>query len=280
MQAVLADDYGFCFGVRRALKIAVDALEKYGLIEIVGEIIHNRQVREELEGRGLVHRDSADAIRGKRALVRAHGMGRKTRELLISRGVSLIDATCPVVQRVYDEALECERNGVIPVILGNPVHPEIRGVIDHLKNSPGVIPPEMDFKTAPLPKRFALIAQTTAPEERFFDIEEFCNKSCKDFISINTICPIIRKRKEAGLRLAGRCGLIIVAGSRSSANTTRLAEYLSRFKPVIQVESAGELKGIDFGQTERIGLISGTSTPREVVEEIFNDIKKFFVYKT
>ncbi|MBM4386877.1 MAG: 4-hydroxy-3-methylbut-2-enyl diphosphate reductase [Deltaproteobacteria bacterium] len=277
---ILADEYGFCFGVERALEIAGDALGKHGSIEIAGEIIHNGRVREELAKKGLSHRDSAGGIMGKKALVRAHGMGRKTRELLVSRGVALIDATCPVVQRVYDEALECEEKGIAPVIFGNPGHPEIAGVIDHLKNRPVVISPEDDFKKTRLPERFVLIAQTTAPEERFIELAEHCGRSGMDFTVVNTICPVVRKRKEAGSRLAETCGLIIVAGARASANTKGLADYLSRFRPTIQVESAEEIRGMDFGRSEKIGLISGTSTPGEVVEEIFDDIEKKIVYKT
>ncbi len=273
MRVYLAKEVGFCFGVKRAINMTRQALAEHTEVSILGDVVHNRTVTSELEARGLRKVDSLDDVRGGTMVIRAHGLPQRQIQQARDRGLDIVDATCPIVSQAQEAALELERRGCTVVIIGDRNHAEIKGVLGNLQNPAVVVDSVEELREARLDKqrlrKVGVIFQTTHSFELCAPIVTELIAMAKEVQVINTICRPVRNRQMDAVELAQKVDVMIVVGSRSSANTLELKHLCQKYNPnTIHVENAGELDLERFRGVETVGIASGLSTPPDVVEEV------------
>jgi 4-hydroxy-3-methylbut-2-enyl diphosphate reductase len=273
MKVYLAREVGFCFGVKRAINMTRQALAEHSDVAILGDVVHNRTVTSELEARGLKKVTELDDVRGGTMVIRAHGLPQSEIQEAHDRGLSIVDATCPIVTQAQEAALELERRGCTLVIIGDKNHAEIKGVLGNLRNPAVVIDSVEELREANLDKqrlrKIGIIFQTTHSFELCAPIVTELLSMAKEVQVINTICRPVRNRQMDAVELAERVDVMIVVGSRSSANTLELKHLCQKYNPrTIHVEGAEELDVTLFEGVEEVGIASGLSTPPDVVEEV------------
>ncbi|MBN1156690.1 4-hydroxy-3-methylbut-2-enyl diphosphate reductase [Candidatus Woesearchaeota archaeon] len=265
----LAKELGFCFGVRRAVNIALKTRDD---CYTLGPLIHNSNVIDDLEKKGIKSIKSLDSAKGKKTLIiRAHGITESTRKEAERRGFKIIDATCPYVKRVQFLAKKLSRQGFSVVVIGDNEHPEVKSIVNNDKKII-VIETEAEARNLQDAEKMALLAQTTQSRALFGKVERILKKKAKIMESFDTICDATAKRQEAAVRLARSSDLMIVIGDRKSANTKRLFELCSAITKTILVENADELS--DLGQYNLIGITAGASTPKYVIDKVVRKVEK------
>ncbi|MFA6720617.1 MAG: 4-hydroxy-3-methylbut-2-enyl diphosphate reductase [Candidatus Cloacimonadaceae bacterium] len=269
MKVWLAEHSGFCFGVRRAIKMAREAKAAGGEVFTLGELIHNPRIVKELASEGVGSVNSAAEVTGKKVVLRSHGVSKQDLEALAAGNNEIIDATCPYVERA--QQLVASQTGIPVLILGDPEHPEVRGMLSYGNSHarvvrPGEDPGEESWKT------LCIVCQTT---QKLANLEFLVRKvlpRCQELIVFNTICSATTQRQEAAVALAKVVDLMIVIGGRNSSNTKALHELCSRETRSLFVEEASGLASSDLGTAETIGLAAGASTPEEAIWEVFTKI--------
>ncbi len=273
MNVYLAREVGFCFGVKRAINMTRQALAEHEDVSILGDVVHNRTVTSELEVRGLVKVDSLEEVRGGTMVIRAHGMPKQRIQEAHDRGLNIVDATCPIVTQAQDAAIELENRGCTVFIIGDRNHAEIKGVLGNLRNPAFVVDTLEELQELQLDKRLlrkvGVIFQTTHSFELCSQIVSALITIAKEVQVINTICRPVRNRQMDAVQLAESVDVMVVVGSRSSANTVELKHLCQKYNPrTIHVQGPEELRHEDFQGVDTVGLVSGLSTPPETVEEI------------
>jgi 4-hydroxy-3-methylbut-2-enyl diphosphate reductase len=273
MKVYLAKEVGFCFGVKRAINMTRQALAEESEVAILGDVVHNRTVTSELERLGLQKVEDLDDVKGGTMVIRAHGMPQKRIQEAHDRGLNIVDATCPIVTQAQQAAIELEDRGCTVVIIGDRNHAEIKGVLGNLKNPALVIDSVEELREANLDKRLlrkvGVIFQTTHSFELCSAIVSELIQMAKEVQVINTICRPVRNRQMDAVELAERVDVMIVVGSRSSANTLELKHLCLKYNPrTIHVENADELDISRFDGVEEVGIASGLSTPPDIVEQV------------
>ncbi len=273
----VADTAGFCFGVRRAVKLANEAPEKYPdkKISTLGPIIHNPQVVEQLSRLGVepadLNRDPEPGV----VIIRSHGITRKLAEELKERpDLTLIDATCPFVRRAQEIVAKMSSAGYQVIIIGEPDHPEVAGLISYgepqntrVVTSLNDIPDT--FFNNRRPSRIALLAQTTQSQQLYNEIAAALLTIKGELRCFNTICNATSDRQSEALQLAKECDCMLIIGGRNSANTNRLHELSLEKQPnSYHVETAEDLHPEWFSQKKSIGISAGASTPQWLIDEI------------
>ncbi len=270
-KVVLAKNSGFCFGVKRAIELALKTKEK---IYTLGPLIHNPQVVAQLEQEGIVTIDSINDIERGKIIIRAHGIPRSVITRAKKKDLSVIDATCPFVQNVQQIAESLSKDGYQVVIIGEANHPEIIGIADRVKN-PIIIEDVSEVSGIGRFEKIGVVAQTTQSEENYKKIIHALKKHSKKLKVFNTICNATKKNQNAAKGLAKKVNLMIVVGGYNSGNTRRLAKLCSEIVETKHIEVADELKKKWFEKKEIIGITGGASTPdwiiREVIERIENE---------
>ncbi len=273
MEVIQARSAGFCFGVARAVRMAeeLDAPRP----RMLGEVIHNRHVTGALEARGMrVLTAPEEARAGDCVLIRAHGVGREVYRILSERGASVVDATCPRVARVQRIVEEADREGRQPVMIGDPDHPEVRGVGGWCRNLLVFSGPEDVARWVESPGARAaggltVVSQTTLRREIWEESLKILKKECTNQKIFDTICDATHTRQSEAALLASQVDAMVVVGDPKSANTKHLTEICrSRCGRVFQIESADELSMEDLEGCERIGLTAGASTPASIIKEV------------
>ncbi len=257
---------GFCGGVRRAIKLAE---ENAGAYIAGGDIIHNPNEVERLKHDFSVVATDVDKIpSGKVAVIRAHGISKADQKLMEGRGIKIVDATCPKVQNVQNLANEFSAKGYRVFLFGDKTHPEVLGIIGHAENV-FVFATVTELENLQLPKRVALISQTTKPIAEFQKAEKFLSEKVDNFKSVCTICPATQNNQNATAELSKWADIMIVIGGRKSSNTKTLVYSSEKFcKSVYQVENASELESDWFIGKNRCGIAAGLSTPDYIIEEV------------
>lgn len=266
----VADEVGFCFGVRRAISLTDHALEAGGPVYIYGDLVHNRNVTDELERKGLRKVKNVDGASGGTMVIRAHGLPQVEVAHVRSKGLDIVDATCPIVLRAQEAAQTLEDRGCQVVIVGDAHHAEIKGIIGSLRKPALVVDSVEELRAAKAERRLrrkvGVIFQTTHALELCKDILGELVFMCKEVQIINTICRPVQARQDNALDLAERNDLMLVVGSTTSANTVELAELCRLHNPcTVQIQSADELRDEDFEWASSVGIASGLSTPVDLV---------------
>jgi 4-hydroxy-3-methylbut-2-en-1-yl diphosphate reductase len=270
MEVIVAEHSGFCFGVRRALKMADEATAKAGDVYSLGPLIHNRQVVQSLERRGLhVAHSVAEVPSGVTAMIRTHGAEPQAYENAARRGIQVIDATCPFVARVQQEAARFVDEGYQVFVLGEPDHPEARGIVAHAQGKAAIVEGPDDLAEVNLRPRVALVCQTTQRLESLRRLVEAILPHVQELRIANTICNATTNRQEASLTLADGVDMMIVIGGYNSANTTRLAQICADTGIATHhIETADEIDPRWLTGVTRVGVTAGASTPSEAIDAV------------
>ncbi len=278
----IAKTAGFCFGVKRAVKLANEAPAKYSgsSISTLGPIIHNPQVVNQLAEKGVKPVDLDSVPESGVVIVRSHGITRKLARKLGERSaLKLVDATCPFVRRAQEIVAEMSSSGYQVIIIGEPEHPEVTGLISY--GNPGntrvvssVKDIPTDFFSSRKPSRIALLAQTTQSQQIYNKIATALLSIKGELRCFNTICTATSNRQSEALQLAKECDCMIIIGGRNSANTNRLYE-LSRECQAdsYHIETVDELNPDWFTEKQTIGISAGASTPQWLIDEVVKKLE-------
>lgn len=266
MDVFVADYAGFCSGVARAVKKAETAPKP---VASLGPLIHNPQVVENLAAQGVRPVASLEEVKEGRILIRSHGVPPQVLEQARAQGLEIIDATCPFVRRAQELAQELASQGIEIIIVGDPEHAEVRGLVEWAKGKAKVISKAAEAEALPKSLRRAVIVQTTQPQEVLQAVVTALLPKTVELKVYNTICEATRRRQEAAVRLARQVDVMVVVGGRNSANTRHLAELCRNTgTPTYHVEKAGELRSEWFAGVKKVGVTGGASTPAWIIEEV------------
>mgnify|MGYP001264868058 CR=1 FL=1 len=288
MEVVRARLAGFCMGVGLALKKLDAVLEQAELAEdaarrpifMLGPIIHNPQVLECYAARGVeLSRDPGSIPAGSRVVIRAHGIPRQTEAALLTRGVEVVDATCPRVKRAQLLIAEQAEAGRRLLLFGENDHPEVRGLLSYAGEDALVFETAEELAAHPLDPAmpYFLAAQTTQDRQIFERIKaDLAARLPVGVPALETICDATRLRQDEAIRMAGQCDMVIVAGGKASGNTRRLAQVVEAAgRPAILVEDVDELRKIGVAKVSRMGLTAGASTPKSIIDDIEAYLRAF-----
>lgn len=257
---------GFCFGVKRAVDEVYKAAEGGRRIATLGDIIHNRQVTDDLKARGVFSYERVEDIPpGYTVIIRAHGVGKDIYDKLGER--EYIDLTCPFVAKIHRIVEKYHNEGYNIVIVGDASHPEVIGINGWCGNEAVIIDSEQsDFNINFGEKPLCIVAQTTIKKNNFVQIVQNIKKTCKSTIEFDTICSATKDRQEEAAEIAARSDCMIVIGGRNSSNTRKLYEISKRLCPeTYHVETAEELPHKRYN---KIGITAGASTPARIIQEV------------
>ena len=275
MRVIIAKEIGFCSGVERAVNLVKSSLKKGERLYSLGPLIHNERVINQLQRKGLkVIRNLSEAREGK-VVIRSHGISPSLLSKIKERKIPLVDATCPFVKRVQRKVVSLEKNGYFIIICGNPLHPEVKGLQGFAKEAL-VLSPEKEEIPQIKKRKIAIISQTTLGLERYRKaVLRLLSRLRFSEVSIfNTICPLFQSRKEEAEKIAKKVDLLLVLGSRRSSNTGELLNSCQKILPLsFQISGKEDLKKEWLKGKKIVGIVSGTSTPIEVINEVAKWIK-------
>jgi len=272
MEVLLADEYGFCFGVERAVEMVEDALgEGARPIRSVGPLIHNAQEMERLGALGVSTIDlpeeaDADTV----AVIRAHGVTPQVQSDLESRAAKVIDATCPFVTRVQHLAERAAKDGRDVVVAGNPDHPEMIGVVGYAPANTYVVRDASEVASLPNLRSPVVVSQTTIKLKTFLEVAEAVRaKTDAEPQVINTICSATRDRQDAARALAGQVDVFYVIGGRHSSNSVKLlAVCQEQCADSFLIETPAEINPAHLANAKRVGVTAGASTPNWLIDQV------------
>jgi len=266
---------GFCAGVQAAVKKAQEAAHQYGRVLMLGDIVHNEQVVSELSEMGVKVVENLDQIDNKTpVLFRSHGTPPSVWEAAREKGLSIIDATCPLVRQIHTEVKMLAAEGRRIIIIGDPNHDEVDGIASQVTDPVIVSDPE-SAEQLPLMKKIGVVAQSTQTMENVAAVVAVLSSKCHDLRFINTICKPTRQRQEQIRELARNNDVMLVVGSRKSANTRRLYEIAARLNSATYlIENAGNILPEWFAGKTSVGIATGASTPPAVVDAVVKKVSK------
>ncbi len=276
MKLIIAKSAGFCFGVKRAMEIALDAAQKYPPpLYTFGPLIHNPQAVEYLERLGIKAKKRMSDISAGTVILRSHGVSLKDFEKAREKGLKIIDATCPIVKRAHFFAKFLRRNGYALLIVGDADHPEVEAIRSYLDREVEVVEkPETLMQLGPW-KKLGIIAQTTQTFGLFKEVVAAGLDRAKEVRVFNTICHATTVRQKEAVEIAKKVDCMIVAGGYNSGNTQRLAGICRQIQPrTHHIETARGLKPKWLAGGKVIGLTAGASTPSWIIEEVEKEIRR------
>ncbi|HBE78027.1 MAG TPA: 4-hydroxy-3-methylbut-2-enyl diphosphate reductase [Firmicutes bacterium] len=277
MEILLARTAGFCFGVKRALEMAHEALASQNTaIFSLGPLIHNPGVVQELSIKGLKVVNCIEDIPGGRVVIRSHGVGPQIYQQALSKNLEIIDATCPFVKNVQQLAVLLHEQCYQVIIIGEREHAEVKGVLESVAGDALVVNCVSDLNQQQIAPKVGVISQTTQEFSNFQLIVSGLLEFSKEIRIFNTICLATSKRQQEVAELSQEVERMIIVGGKNSANTSRLLE-ISRSNCIhsYQVETAAELKSEWFIGVNKVGVSAGASTPDQQIDIVLQEIKKY-----
>jgi 4-hydroxy-3-methylbut-2-enyl diphosphate reductase len=273
MKVMVAEKYGFCAGVRNAISTAEKILSEKGKVYSLGPIIHNPGVVERLAKKGLVTVDDVGQIpAGATVLIRSHGAASEEIAHLKQKNVDIVDATCVLVKRMQQIAMQMEEQGYKVVIVGDQNHPEVRAVVGCTTGAV-VVGNESDISTIGT-GRLGIVCQTTQSPEFFGQMLSAIARAGFDEMKvINTLCKEAIKRQQAAVELCRKVDIMFVLGGRESANTQKLAELCQKYnKKTFHLQNWDEFdKKLVFG-SRTAGVTAGASTPQWIIDDFVKNL--------
>lgn len=282
----LAKHAGFCYGVKRAVlttkKLKAENNDKE--IFVLGELIHNSHVINELSQLGIHTVDELPEDKTGICVVRSHGASPDVFEAIKQKGYETVDLTCPDVKKVQQKAIQLVQEGFMLVIVGKPEHPEVCAIKanaqthgDKIIVAPDVqslVPFEKELKDH---KKIGVVVQTTQRIENLKAVVDYLVPLAKELKVFNTICASTSLRQSEARNLAKESELMVVVGSKKSANTTHLAEILTGITPTIHIETGEELKNYEelIKKAQNIGVTAGASTPDAIIENVIEKLNQY-----
>jgi 4-hydroxy-3-methylbut-2-enyl diphosphate reductase len=278
MQVLLADEYGFCFGVERAVEMVEEALGEGETVRSLGPLIHNEQEMARLGNQGVTTiSDPIQIKRGETAVIRAHGVTPDVQKELEEKASKVVDATCPFVTRVQKLAARAAEQDRHVIIVGSPDHPEMIGVKGYAPNHAFVIRDESEVAGLPRLRNPLVVSQTTIKAKTFFETAEAIKTKTDDEVQIvNTICSATRDRQDAARALAGMVDAFYIIGGRHSSNSVKLlAVCKEQCEKSFLIETEDEINPDDISGANRVGVTAGASTPEWLIQKIVKHLEAF-----
>lgn len=271
MNVRLAAHAGFCFGVRRAIQLALEAQSPGAEVCTLGELIHNPQIVADLAAKGITARRSLTGLPSQTVVIRSHGIPKQELADLRQAGHNVVDATCPYVKRAQELVASLAEFPVM--IMGDPEHPEVRAMLSYGNEKTQVVQAD-----SPLPtkvwKTLCLVSQTTQPLENLQRLAERLLPTTLELRVFNTICTATSQRQASAVALARCSDLMVVIGGRNSANTRSLQQLCEVETRSAHIETESEIAPELLAGARNVGLTAGASTPEETIVNVFNQIKK------
>lgn len=282
-KVLLASPRGYCAGVDRAVETVEKALEKYGApVYVRKEIVHNKYVVETLQGRGAIFVDETDEVpEGAHLVFSAHGVSPAVRESAAQRNLLTLDASCPLVTKVHNEARRFARDGYHILLVGHQGHEEVEGTageapeITHLVDGVDGVDRLPDF---PEDQKLVWLSQTTLSVDETMVIVDKLHERYPNLENppSDDICYATQNRQAAVKEIAPRCDVVIVVGSKNSSNSRRLVEVaLEAGTPASYlVDYASQIEDAWFEGVETVGVSSGASVPEILVKELLEELAR------
>ncbi|WP_449036011.1 4-hydroxy-3-methylbut-2-enyl diphosphate reductase [Peptostreptococcus stomatis] len=290
---LIADNAGFCFGVKRAMNMAWNELDKSDKVAIyaLGPLIHNKQAVAKYEERGMLTVDTIEEIekiesekarqgiktsKDREMIIRSHGVSKSVYDEAKLKDIPIIDTTCPFVRKIHYLANKCFEEGKQLIVIGDKNHPEIIGINGWSSHS-AIIAKNLEelrnisFDTN---KDYFIVAQTTMNEKEFDAIIDYIRSLDIKFEVENTICSATRVRQESARELAHKVDLMIVIGGRHSSNTQKLVKICQDIVDTFSIETKEDLDRNLLDKYHTIGITAGASTPDWIIEEVINFLKE------
>lgn len=275
MELILAKQAGFCFGVKRATQMAFEAADKGGETYTLGPIIHSPQVVARLEEMGVRTLEDVNGVDQGTIIIRSHGVAAGELEAVISRNLEILDATCPFVKKAQEHVASLSTAGYDVVVVGDADHPEVQGIVSYATGRVYVVGSGEEAERLPRMAKIGVVAQTTQSFENLKHVVTACLAKGGEIRVYHTICDATAVRQEEAKALAGKVDCMIVIGGYNSANTKRLAEVCTELLPrTHHIEIAGQLNPDWFDGVEKVGITAGASTPKWLIDEVIDRIRK------
>src|SRR5918997_3647694 len=271
MQVLLAEEYGFCFGVERAVQMVEDALQQGATVRTLGPLIHNTQEIGRLEAGGVRTVDAPSEVGpGVTAVIRAHGVTPEVQRELEARAERVVDATCPFVTKVQKLAERAAAEGRDVVVVGSPDHPEMIGVRGYAPNNAHVVRDASEVAALPPLHAPLVVSQTTLKLSTFLEAAEAVRaKADAEPQIVNTICSATRDRQDAARALAGHVEAFYVIGGRHSSNSLKLLSVCKEgCERSFLIETPDEIDVEDLEGVGRVGVTAGASTPNWLIDKV------------
>jgi (E)-4-hydroxy-3-methyl-but-2-enyl pyrophosphate reductase len=278
MKVILAKNAGFCFGVKRAIKLAFEAANgSQTPIYSLGPLIHNPQQVKLLSQKGVHEVSELNLLKlGDVLIIRSHGTTPSVIEEAKTRKLRIINATCPFVENAQKLAQTLSSENYQVVIVGEVEHPEVIGLMGFAENKAWVIDKASDVEKFPKRNKIGVIAQTTQSFANFQEVICALLEKCEELKAFNTICHATAQRQEGAIDLAKNVDIMIVIGGYNSANTSRLASLCRASDvPTYHIETADELEESWLNGVETIGVTAGASTPDWIIVEVTSKLEMF-----
>lgn len=274
MKIIVADSAGFCFGVNNAVQTAYDAIDLDEKVYTLGPLIHNVNVTDDLESKGIKIIDDLDKIDNGAIIIRSHGVSKDIHEKIKQKNLKKINATCPYVKSIQNKVEKYYNKGYTIIIIGDKNHPEVIGVNGWCNNAATIIYSIEDVMQMGDVDKACIVAQTTIIEDLFDKLVAAIKKKCPNVIVHNTICNATSLRQTEAGKIAEMVDAMIVVGDKHSSNTKKLVEICERkCKNVYHVETKSDLDLDAIVNYKNIGLTAGASTPRQLIKEVIESME-------
>ena len=274
MQILVAKHSGFCEGVERAYRIALEQTRSGRLVFMLGNLVHNTQVIDKFKGLGVRTVKTLSEIQSETngiLLISAHGVPPQIYKEAEGKGLKIVDTTCSWVKKAQRITKQLTEEGRLVIIVGDKGHPEVRGLVGWGGGKAVVVEKVEDVEKLSLSPddKVGILAQTTQAKEHFRNMVARLRKKAKEIKEFDTICGATAKRQEAAVGLAQKVDLMLVIGDKMSANTKRLTELCAQTgTDTHQIQTAAELDSGWIKEKSKIGITAGASTPNWVIKEV------------
>ena len=282
MKVELAKTAGFCFGVKRAVETVYEQVAEHvdKKIYTFGPIIHNEEVIKDMEKKGVVVLHTLEELKEIRegiVIIRSHGVPKYVYDILETRQITCVDATCPFVKKIHKIVSEESGKNSHIIIIGNSSHPEVEGIRGWAGQDVTVIQTAEEarmFELTDRNKKICIVSQTTFNYNKFKELVEIISEKGYDIIVLNTICSATKERQEEARDIAGRVDAMIVIGDKRSSNTQKLFEICSNAcADTYYIQTLDDLDMNQLRSVETVGITAGASTPKKIIEEVQNNVR-------
>ncbi|MCK9604243.1 MAG: 4-hydroxy-3-methylbut-2-enyl diphosphate reductase [Candidatus Omnitrophica bacterium] len=276
MEINLAKSAGFCFGVKRAIDMALKIASGKQKVYMLGDIVHNEEVVKQIRRAGIKKINKLSSGDGRTLIIRAHGTSSDTLKKALRLGYKIVDATCPMVKEIHGIARDAENKGYTVIVIGDRKHDEVLGIIGQLKNKAITIETieDIPWKKIKQIKKASVVVQSTQNLRKVLEIIEALKPHLEELKFFNTICRPTRLKQEEIRRLPQENDVMVIIGSKTSANTKRLYEISrSLNKHSFWIQSAKEIRTGWFKGAKKVGITAGASTPHSTTQDVIRHIR-------
>jgi len=278
MRILRAAHLGMCFGVRDAIALALEHADA-GPLTILGDLVHNPNVLSALEAKGIAVAQDVTHVTTPTVMVTAHGTSQRTLARTRALGLTVVEATCPLVDVAHRAVAALARDGYHVIIVGQRDHVEVRGLTGDLDREHfNVVLEDADVFALEEHPRFGVAAQTTQAVEKVRHLVDLIRRRFprSDVRFLDTVCKPTKERQSAAVEMALEADVVIVVGGRSSNNTRELVKTCARYcARVHHVETDADLRPEWFDGAKIVGLTAGTSTPDQVIDRVEEQVRLY-----